>query len=279
MLNSSPETILTRAELIYLMDRVGATHLAGMELKEFSLPVSRLMKLKQSGKQSLLARSLINKTTFAINSELEGLVKAISFRDRAIIVVRGIGGKGKQLFIYNFYGSTFVQHTMPEEGKHRLEKISTSKNILDRIGELIFLKPVSKNKRPRYSISRQDFEQIESVASSNPNKALLRLKSLGLPEEATSLIVKALNQPIFTLSIACLGIKKDEIINATSCGVFAIEEASWGIWPGNNGSEIMIFPVDGEDVRSMLLDWVNPDEKHGNKKVSVSKRKIIGAGK
>src|ERR1700690_415900 len=103
MQKSPVEIVLTRAELVCLMNMIGATHLAGMELKEFDLPNSRLKKIIKIGKKSLSGRSLIDRKTHEINPVLVDLIKAISFRERAIVLIRGIHGMGRQLFTFNFY--------------------------------------------------------------------------------------------------------------------------------------------------------------------------------
>lgn len=269
--------ILSRAELIFLMNSISAKHLAGIELKEFNLPRANLQKLIRTGKQSLISRSLVDKQTLESASKLKSMVKTISSRDRAIILVRGIRSKGQQLFIYNFYKNSLVQHTMPEEGLHCLKKVNTAADMLNYINQLILLKPVAlKDKRVTFSMPREKFLEIQKIASiNNINEACKQLMSFGISEGRALLLTKSFLRPMFTMSLGCLKIKKDEVADMISFSVFAIEGDAWGIWPGEIRSEIKLLPVDGGDILAMLEDWLNTNNKQSEKQIPNSREKKI----
>jgi len=172
-------------------------------------------------------------------------------------MLRGIARKGRQLFIFNFYKNILVQHTMPVEGQHRLEVLTSNKDLFAHINYLVPLKPVSKYKRLQNLLPSTDFMDIQRLTKSDKSKAKEHLKSFGFAEDRASLMAEALSNPAFTLSMICLTIKRDKITNGMAFGVFASEDSSWGIWPGKNKSEIVIFPVDSDDVCIMLQKWLD----------------------
>lgn len=260
------EVIISHAELIYVLHRIKAKNLVGMELKEFSLPNEKLDEILELGLKSLISRSVIDPKTLEISSELIDLVRAIGFREFAVILVRGIRGKGKQIYIFNFYGNSIVEHTQPEENKHRLKVIASFEDFINRIEQLVPIKPVFSENRLQYHINTIDFERIQDLSIKNPEEARQKLLSNGVSESSALLLLSILSNPILTFSIACLVVKKNTIVEANSVAIFADEISSWGVWSSKttkNKLDWLIMPTGINDVKMSLIKWL----EIGNPKV------------
>ena len=264
MTQESTALVLSRTELVYVLNTLQASKIIGVELKELDLPQEQFEALLQGAEQSLAASSLLTLDEQAqerlLVPELVGLVEALPFCSLAFVVVRGVRGKGQQMFIFNFYKDIIVEHTMPQEGLHRLVAIGSLEDFFARVESLVPLKPVIVEERPQLSISQAGFEELRQIVQADSDGAAQSiLIASGLEEDLASALVQALGNPQFTLSLACLECEQSTVIDANSVAVFADEQSAWGIWQGTvdgDDSEILILPTGINDVRSMIVSWL-----------------------
>jgi len=265
MTNFFDEIILSRAELVYCLYTLGAREVVGMELGEFDLPQPQLDALLREGEQRLIARSLlvddVQAQTRQISPDLLEMVRALAFRPIAFILVRGLKGYGQQLFVMNFHEGKIVEHTLPEEGKHRLMLMSSLKDLFARLDRLVPLEAVIQEGRPEVIIAQDEFEALRVLADSgSQDEAITKLTALGFPEDMAHQMLQALANPQFTLSLACLKIEDKTIVEAFSVAIFADEMSSWGIWPAameSDPPQLLIRPSGINDIWSVFLKWLD----------------------
>jgi len=271
MAQEPTELILSRAELVYVLNALQATRIVGVDLKEFTCPRQKLEALLEEAEQSLIARSLLTvdnqSQTRLLAPELVEMVGALAFRSLAFVLVRGVRGKGQQLFIFNLYQDIMVEHTQPQDGIHRLALISTLEDLFARIESLVPLQPVIREGRPEFTIAQTEFERLrQQVQAGGNGEALSTLVAAGLAEDLAPLLIQALQNPLFTLSLACLECEGDAVVDASSVAIFADEQSAWGIWQGTadvDAPQLLIFPTGINDVRSAFIDWLGlRDEQH-----------------
>jgi len=258
------ELILSRAELVYVLNALQASRIVGVELREFTWPQQQFDALLQEAEQSLISRSLLTVDAQTqrrlLAPELVEMVSVLAFRSLAFALVRGVRDKGQQLFVFSLYQDTIVEHTQPQEGMHRLAVIGTPEDLFARVESLVPLQPVLRGGRPQFTMVQKQFERMrQSVQTNNTSEAMSILVAAGLAEGLVPSFIRALQKPLFTLSLACLECEGDTVVVASSVAAFADEQSSWGIWSGAadvDAFQLLIFPTGINDIQSAFIDWL-----------------------
>lgn len=89
---------------------------------------------------------------------------------------------------------------------------------------------------------------------------------VSLSQDLIMPFIHALEQPEFTLSLACLQIENDEALDASSTSIFADQQSAWGIWPDNMEADppiLLIFPSGITDIYNAVTDWLEARIKAG----------------
>jgi hypothetical protein len=253
------EIILSRAELIFLLKQMGASHVAGVELPELSAAPVTLDPILVEGKQALIARQLINATGEMV-PELKDSMDILANRDMALILARGMKGLGQQLFVFNFKGDQILEHTRPTDKTHRLAGIKDQDALLDRVRELVPLLAVEPNGRLVFEIKAGAFSQVRKLAGAGDLKlALGILKTNGWDPDLAENFLQTLGKLEMTFSIACLVTRAGEVVDGSSAAILASETASWGIWPGDKSGDepvYLVFPTGITDVVAAVTNWL-----------------------
>lgn len=265
MMKSFNELVMSRGELIYVLNALQAKNIVGVDLKEFDLPPAELDELLQKAEKDLIASDLLTidpqTQTRELNPILIGMVGALAFRSTAFVLIRGVSDKGQQLFIFNFYQDVIVEHTQPKEGLHRLAAIENLDTLLDRIDELVPLHTVITEDRPQFIMSQTSFEELQQNIEAMENHEIIPiLTKAGLEQDLTSPFIQALRNPIFSLALAFLDCEEDKAVNASSAAIFADENSAWGVWSGVegiSGTDCLVFPTGVNDIKAALIDWLN----------------------
>lgn len=252
------EVILSRSELVFLLNLLNAKRIIGIELNEFLLPDHQFNEILEAGKASLISRSLLDGNTLAVSPPLDSMIQILALRDIAIVLVRGIRGKGQQLFILNLFEGQLMEHTMPEDGLHRLAMFESERDFLTHLEKVVPLEPVQREGRQIYYTTQSNFEQIYSHIVSDKIEAISQLTKVGIPEELASAITTALSSPLYTLSMACFRIRNQKVFDTSSVFIFADEDIAWGTWSGDVvGGElnISLLPSGINDVKDAIKEW------------------------
>lgn len=282
---TTEELVISRAELIYVLNTLHVTRIVGMELKEFALPKLQLDAMLRDGEHSLIARSqlTVNQQTrsFVLSPTAIGLVRALAFRDLAFILIRGVRGKGQQLFVFNRYQNMLVEHTLPRASQHRLATVGTLDDLFARLESLVPLQPVLREDRPEFTITPVRFEQArQQIQTGQVSEAISTLVAAGLDENLAPLLVQSLQKPLFTLSLACVKCERDMAVAVSSVAVFADEKSSWGIWPDmaeENNHDLLVFPTGINDIKSAFIDWLGLRDEHAPSESAQSMNKDAGS--
>ena len=250
------EFILSRAELVYLLHELKCKTVVGVNLKELNQSDEELsVSLKQG-------QTLLNKKKDTVDySQLVEFVEVLGKRDIGIVMIRGIKNLGRQLFIFNFYNGKIIEHTMPEEGFYRLALIPSFDALIERLKQIVSLAAVNMNDREINKISQPDFENIiKFVQSGNIHEAEKILEQTDFNQAYYGYLLQAIGEPEFTLSIACFKIQNDTAMETSSVSIFADQQSSWGVWPGEMEATppiLYLFPSGITDVFNTFSDWLH----------------------
>jgi hypothetical protein len=248
--------ILSRAELIYLMDMLDAQHMIGLDMIGEESPRSNNGDhegVVQKGRSSLMQRGLVRPGKNGGSDRAEGkLLKcAITsfFPQSSLVVVRNIPELGDQVLIFFRRDDYLLLHTFPEESTHRMESFDHPNQVLEMLLEWFPLRRYPEGESClRLSLDR--FEYLQGLAERGEEDAvvgLLQDQPLGDDEKLD--LVRAIENRIISGSFAVLYIKGAEIRDAYSTAVLADANTAW----------LLEQPRDDQEGQRISLKRVGPD--------------------
>jgi len=264
MIESFDELVISRSELIYVLNALQAKHVVGVDIKEFELTPSGLESLLQKAEKNLIASNLVtidpSTQTRQINPILIGMIGALAFRSAAFVLVRGVRDKGQQLFIFNVYQDIIVEHTQPQQSLHRLAVLEDLDAFFSRIDQLVPLHSVITKDRPQFVMSQTAFQDIQQNKGLQDYEIAQTLVKAGLSKDLTLPFIQAFQNPIITFSLAILSCEQDTAVDASSATIFADENSAWGVWGGVEGireTDCLVFPTGTNDIKVAFADWLD----------------------
>jgi hypothetical protein len=265
MVSAFRELIISRRELVYVLNALQVKNIVGVNLEELELPSSEFEALLREAEEELIASELLTIDPESHNRELEptlvGMIGALAFRHTAFVLVRGVHEKGQQLFIFNVYQDVIVEHTQPQEDLHRLFLIESMEDLFERLDQLIPLHTVIVENRPTFVMEMAEFEEMQQRIEELEDSVIRQmLVQADLEPGLTSPFIQALRNPLFTFSLAFLHCENSTATAASSAAIFADQNSAWGVWGGVEGindEDCLIFPTGINDIKSALVDWLD----------------------
>jgi len=246
---------LSRAEIYYLMQLLGAKTMIGLGVAE---SVSDVLNI---GRDSLVQRGFVTTTSAGaqdkVNDTLLSLVMTSFFPDGALIVARDLPEIGEQVLLFFRRESSMVLHTFPEQFSHRLAPLDGLQAI-----DLIqhwFPLVAYPSSDGRLLLTIERFEQVRDRAESHQKDAALQLLTDSpLADEEKVNLVEAIEQRTISGSFATMQCAGDTITTAYSLAVIAGPSTAWLISQPENdsqGNHLLIRRV-GENFGDLVTGLV-----------------------
>lgn len=246
--------ILSRAELIYLMELLGSTRIIGLESNLLEgLAANEKQEILVQGEAILRQRGLIGPNLSANDSLAEDLSKmltAVLFPRSVIVIVRELVDIGRQVLIFSRHDTLLVLHTFPEEMTHRFSVFPITEQACELVLNWfpIHKFPPSPNEPP-LSIEQEKFDVIRrDIESGNTERAIQALDEY-LPQatQRQQALVNAIAKRTISGAFALLecDFEKQEITNAHTYGLFAGENIAWLI-SSTQGGKLLIGRIESE---------------------------------
>lgn len=248
--------VLSRAEIYYLMQLLGAKAMIGLGTAESAPDVLN------DGRDSLMQRGLVATAPAGaqddkVNDALLSLAMTSFFPDGALIIVRNLPEIGDQILLIFHRGSSMVLHTFPEQFSHRLAPLD-SPQAIDLIQRWFPLTayPVSDG---NLLLTTERFEELGDKAEAHQKEAALQLLADSpLADEEKVNLVEAIEQRTISGSFAAVQRSGDTITTAYSVAVIAGPATAWLISQPEDdtqGSHLLIRRI-GADFESVIIDLV-----------------------
>ncbi|GEM_PF-2112459 len=250
--------LLSRAELIYLMELLGSTRIFGIEPNLLEgLTTNEKQKITAQGEALLRQRGLIGPSLSANDSLAEDFGKMLTaalFPRRAIVIVRELTDIGRQILIFAKHDALWVLHTFPEETTHRFSVFPITEQACDLVLNWfpIHKFPPSPNNELPFSVEQEKFDVIRrDIESGNIESATKALDEYLPQETQKQALVSAIAKRTLNGAFALLEVdsEKQEITDAHTYGLFAGENIAWLIsstMDVNHGSRLLIGRIESE---------------------------------
>jgi hypothetical protein len=255
-----PSLILDRSEFLVLMDAVKALAVAGLDTASLvpadkeqhkALILAGLAGLKQRG----LLR--VDGDVNVLEPHLLALAAAVGHPDVAVITRKDSPGLGSQLFLHYLAAPMIVEHTLPDEHRHRLVRLADMPTLIERLMAILPV-PEARGLAAEHGVMTMDaFMAIKQQAETGDRAgAGAAAQKNGLSPAGAASLVSALAQPVFGGNIALLKIKDDEVEDARNVALVHGQDATWLLKQTIPGAETFdVVTTDGLEARKLLVQW------------------------
>lgn len=247
--------VLSRAEIYYLMQLLGAKAMIGLGTAESAPDVLN------DGRDSLIQRGLVTTAPAGaqdkVNDALLSMTMTSFFPDGALVVVRNLPEIGEQVLLFFRRETSMVLHTFPEQLSHRMAPLDRPQAI-DLIQRWFPLTayPISASS---LLLTAERFEGLRYKSETHQRgSALQLLVDSSLVDEEKVNLVEAIEQRTISGSFATMQCTGDTITTAYSVAVVAGPATAWLIsQPEDNsqGNQLLIRRI-GTDFGDVVTDMV-----------------------
>jgi hypothetical protein len=232
--NDQEAIVVSRAELIYLMERLDAQRMVGLDMlgdDPSAFYEENRESVIQEGRSSLIQRGFVLPGEGIAGDKAEGMLLkcaiASFFPDSTLMVVRDIPQLGEQVLIFFRREDYILLHTFPEEHTHRMEPLDHPDRVLEILLEWFPLHQYPMGES-QLQMSPDRFEDFQSLAESRQeNAAVELLQNQVLGDDEKLALVQAVENRAISGSFAVLYLEGEVIHDAFSLAVFADGKTAW----------------------------------------------------
>lgn len=251
--------LLSRAEMLVLLDAVRAQTIVGLDEPLIPESEAEHRVLVEQGHASLQARGLAQTNPnggVALDAVLVTVASIITKPETAIIVVRHDPERGDQGFWFYRAGALIVEHTLPDAQTHRIATIPDGAHLLARISQILPL--VNASPPAAATLAEATFGQAKTLAENRQTQSAKALLASAFAAEAATALVQAIQQPVFSGSLAILRTADGQIVDARSLAVLQSAMTAWLISQATPGeTSLRIETADQETLRQQIERWLN----------------------
>jgi hypothetical protein len=254
--NDQEVIIISRAELIYLMERLDAQRMVGLDMlgdDPSAFYDGNRKSVIQEGRSSLIRRGFVLPGEGGASDKAEGVLLkcaiASFFPDSTLMVVRNMPQLGEQVLIFFRREDYILLHTFPEEHTHRMEPLDHPDRVLDMILEWFPLNRYPKSES-HLRIAQSRFEDIQSFAEQGEEDAAIGvLQNQPLSDGEKKSLVHAIENRAISGAFAILYLEGEVIRDAFSLAVFADGKTAW----------VLEQPGDDMEDQRVTVRRIGPD--------------------
>lgn len=251
--------ILSKSELLVLLDAVGADDLIGVD-SDSLVPETQdeHARLVREGIKQLKSRGLLEVVddVNVINPELFTIAQIFAHPQLVTVVRKEVPEKGEQLFLYYQRELFIIEHTMPEQEAFRF---ATIPNTLAMINRIDFILPVQKETPDgeeggtvpqEFYLGAQWLTQQGQV-----DEAATVLGEHGLSQDSARGFATALASHDFAAAIGLLRVEDGSSVSAKEMTVVQADNLAWLVLHEESGEEtVLIRTTDAEGFRIQLFE-------------------------
>ncbi|KPK88321.1 MAG: hypothetical protein AMJ88_19220, partial [Anaerolineae bacterium SM23_ 63] len=232
--NDQEVIVISRAELIYLMERLDAQRMVGLDMlgdDPSAFYEENRESVIQEGRSSLIQRGFVLPGEGGASDKAEGMLLkcaiASFFPDSTLMVVRNIPQLGEQVLIFFRREDYILLHTFPEEHTHRMEPLDHPDRVLEILLEWfpLYQYPMGES---QLQMSLDRFEDFRGLAESRQEDAAVELlQNQALGDDEKLALVQAVENRAISGSFVVLYLEGEVIHDAFSLAVFADGKTAW----------------------------------------------------
>lgn len=249
--------VLERAEFLVLLDAVGATAVIGIDPKElFPASPAEHRELLLKGHELLKQRGLLKQRddgTLILDQDLFALALIVAYPQVALISVRDLPGRGRQLFIHYQVDNFVVEQTLPSVSQHRLATIPALPALFERLGEIFPLHGETED--ALFTMPAPAFLEVKDLAEQRQDAAAhALLLAHGCVAESANLLIEAIQQPEFSGTVALVRYVERQIVDARNPALLQGPQAAWLFVPAP--TDTPVFSIRRASVATLRKQFI-----------------------
>jgi hypothetical protein len=224
--------LLSREEIVYLMNLLGARSLLGVDRKEViategSIQNERLQKLIMDSLKKRGILTLDEKKTPVLDTKIQSILETLYFPERAFVVTRHCSGFGDQIFYLINRENNTIMHSFPQDREHFLLPIPHTEDIVQQLSTWfpMYGLPISSTK---FLIDLKTLEQVRTFAETKEvQKALDHFQIENIDPNEKKNFIHAFADRKISGAITWLSFKENKVDNADSVIILNDGQTGW----------------------------------------------------
>lgn len=230
-MNDKDGLVLTRAELLTLLDAVDADDLVGVD-SDALLPddPKEHADLVQEGIEKLKGRGLLEVVddVNTLNPTLFAVIQDFAHPDLVVLIRKQVPDLGEQRIMYYQRGTDIVEHTMPETEQFRFAVIPNTLAMINRIELFVPVEEGAPASAYQETLEQKAYIGVRwLVDQGRPEEAETILNDEGFPEGPAHLLVQALASYEYAAALAFLRIEDGQVVGGREMEVIRTNELTW----------------------------------------------------
>ena len=225
--------VLEPVELAYLLATLHATEVVGIEDPAL-FPVDEATRAAtiEQGLQALKDHGWLTPLPqpgqFNLNDLLVYAVAVIADPQFVVFTIRNEAPGGSRLLLHYLAGADIVELSTTADEKYALALIPDRPTMLGRIGQLLGLSNVPDTSEIRFTIAKQDFEELQDLAEGGQREAAAGLlKRFGINGQSGDSLLAALESPQANGLIVVARPNRGQIEAGRKASVFRDSQVVW----------------------------------------------------
>jgi hypothetical protein len=244
--------VLTRAELLTLLDAVNADDLVGVDADALLPSDPQEHKaLVDEGIDLLKKRGLleVDNDVNVINPELFAIAQVFARPELAVLIHKEIPDLGLQRIMYYQRDLLIVEHTMPANGEFRFAIPPNTLAMFNRIELFVPVQERAPGTAYQEVLEPKAYIGVRwLVEQGRPDDAETLLNEQGWSEGASHLFAQALAAHTYAAAVAFVRVEGDQLVQAREIEVVRTDELTWlALTAANDAGQTVVKTTHRED--------------------------------
>ena len=243
------ELNLYHSQVAVVLDALRLPSLIGMPEDAFSAPDAKARNtMLQMGISHLVDQRLASRKpngSIALDEDVAAIIKVAADGEYAAVIIKDVTGVGKQLFVHAATQNAVVEHTRPEEDRHRFGVLKSRASLRPRWAEILPVPAVASGQAAAVQCKLRNFEKAVSLAKDQQarqaEQLLLSPQQQPAEKEAITRLVDAMAHPAYSANIALIRRESGLIMDARNFMLLVGRQTSWLISQTTPGAASLVI--------------------------------------
>jgi hypothetical protein len=250
--------ILDRSEFFALANLLQAGPILGLDATKL-IPESppEQQALYDKGRDQLLARDLLrrnNRNEIEIEEGLHEITLALIEPQNALMAVRIVPGRGRQLICYYERNGGYVEQTFPSESQHQIGTLDSPDAVTER---LLSIFPIDASPTPdqQFACTLQPLLHAFQLASDGRQSEIAQAMDAAQPSDPALArqLAQALAEAEFLGNISLLKLIPERTTQSHDIAFVQSPAGAWGVTATKDPQIMRVERMDGAALRATLL--------------------------